>query len=175
MGLPAKKVVRIRKHLGHAQIDSPTLAFRNVWDKKPTDWLVVCLVSTRASWPSLILPDLNLRDTIHNVDPVVTTSGHVLTWLSLTSKAHIYSAANHACAWPRRCLATVSSRKDLDTADISPSEGSSPTSILANWSASALALSDPHSIISFSKSGFVQQLTDSPVTVNFFLITMTEP
>lgn len=68
-----------QKHLGHAQIELPTLAFRNVWDKKPTDWLVVCLVSTRASWPSLILPDLNLHDIVHKVDAVVTNSGHVLT------------------------------------------------------------------------------------------------
>ena len=79
LGLCNWKHVRIRKHVGHAQIELPTLAFRNVWDKKPTDWLVVCLVSTRASWPSLILPDLNLHDIVHKVDAVVTNSGHVLT------------------------------------------------------------------------------------------------
>ena len=79
LGLSAKKVVRIRKDLGHAQTEVPTLAFKNVWDKKPTDWLVVCLVSTRASWPSLILPDLNLHDLVQRVDAMVANNGHVLS------------------------------------------------------------------------------------------------
>ncbi len=57
----------------------PALAFKNVWDKKPTDWLEVCLVSTRASWPSLILPDLNLHDIVHRVDAMVTNGENVLT------------------------------------------------------------------------------------------------
>ena len=45
---------------GLLRVQIHPLALRNVWDKKPTDWLLVCLVSTKASWPKRMLPDLKL-------------------------------------------------------------------------------------------------------------------
>ncbi len=56
--------------------------------------------------------------------------------------------------------AAVSSSEDLDAMSISPSEESSPTAILADWSASEFAMSYPHSNV--FKQG--QALSNSSLT-----------